>query len=191
MELHTNSSNNTVYADADGNIAYFHAHFIPRRDNRFDWTRPVDGSDPATEWHGLHGVEDSPHVVDPPNGWIQNTNNWPCSAAGPDSPRRSGFPPYMDRAGENPRGLHAMRVLEGRKGFTLDRLRDAAYDSYLPAFEQLIPPLLAAYDRRPAGDPLKAKLAEQIAVAARVGLRWSAASVPTSLAVYWGEELGR
>ncbi|MFL5495547.1 MAG: penicillin acylase family protein, partial [Gemmatimonadales bacterium] len=88
MELHANSSNNTVYADADGHIAYFHPQFVPRRDDRFDWTRPVDGSDPATEWHGVHGVEDSPHVVDPPNGWIQNTNDWPYSAAGAYSPKR-------------------------------------------------------------------------------------------------------
>src|SRR5262249_5202412 len=48
LELHTNSSNNTIFADADGNIAYFHANFVPRRDPRFDWTKPVDGSDPAT-----------------------------------------------------------------------------------------------------------------------------------------------
>ena len=52
MELHANSSNNTIFADADGNIAYFHGNFIPRRDTRFDWTKPVDGSDPATEWQG-------------------------------------------------------------------------------------------------------------------------------------------
>ena len=53
MELHTNSSNNTIFADAEGNIAYFHGNFIPKRDTRFDWTKPVDGSDPATEWNGL------------------------------------------------------------------------------------------------------------------------------------------
>ena len=115
MELHANSSNNTVYADADGHIAYFHPQFVPRRDDRFDWTRPVDGSDPATEWHGVHSIEDSPHVIDPPNGWIQNTNDWPYSAAGPYSPKRKDFPEYMDTAGESPRGLHAIRVLEGRE----------------------------------------------------------------------------
>src|SRR6185503_16895940 len=136
MELHADSSNNTVYADADGHIAYFHPQFVPRRDGRLDWTRPVDGSDPATEWRGVHGVEDSPHVIDPPNGWIQNTNDWPYSAAGAYSPKREQFPAYMDNAGESPRGLHAIRVLEGRKDFTLDRLRDAAFDSYLPAFER-------------------------------------------------------
>jgi len=189
MELHANSSNNTVYADADGHIAYFHPQFVPRRDNRFDWTRPVDGSDPATEWHGVHGIEDSPHVIDPPNGWIQNTNNWPYSAAGRYSPKRDKFPTYMDEAGESPRGLHAIRVLEGRKDFTLERLRDAAFDSYLTAFTRLIPPLLAAYDSLPEGDSLKARLAEPIAALRGWDYRWSAGSVPTSLAVYWGEAL--
>ena len=190
MELHANSSNNTVYADADGHIAYFHPQFVPRRDDRFDWTRPVDGSDPATEWHGVHGVEDSPHVVDPPGGWIQNTNNWPWSAAGPDSPKRERYPKYMDQAGESPRGLHAIRVLHGRRDFTLDRLRDAAFDSYLPAFARLLPPLLAAYDSAPGGDPLKARLAQPIEVLRAWDYRWSGTSVATSLAVFWGDTLG-
>jgi acyl-homoserine-lactone acylase len=189
MELHANSSNNTVYADADGHIAYFHPQFVPRRDDRFDWTRPVDGSDPATEWHGVHGVEDSPHVVDPPNGWIQNTNDWPYSAAGPYSPKAKDFPKYMDNAGESPRGLHAIRVLEGRKDFTPERLRDAAFDSYLTAFARLVPPLLAAYDSTPGGDSLKARVAGPVDALRRWDYRWSATSVPTALAVYWGDTL--
>ncbi|HEX7840604.1 MAG TPA: penicillin acylase family protein, partial [Kofleriaceae bacterium] len=189
MELAANSSNNTLYADADGHIAYFHPQFVPRRDDRFDWTRPVDGSDPATEWNGVHGVDDSPHAVDPPNGWVMNTNNWPYSAAGPYSPKRERFPRYMDTHGENPRGLHATRVLEAQKRFTLTGLRDAAFDSYLPAFAQLLPPLIHAYDEASAGEPLKARLAEPIEALRGWDFRWSAASVPTSLAVYWGQEL--
>ncbi len=189
MQLHANSSNNTVYADADGHIAYFHPQFIPRRDDWFDWTRPVDGSDPATEWHGVHGIEDSPHVVDPPNGWIQNTNDWPYSAAGPYSPKREDFPRYMDMAGESPRGLHAIRVLEGRRDFTPERLRDAAFDSYLPAFARLVPTLLAAYDSVLGADALKAPLAAPVAALRAWDYRWAAGSVPTSLAVYWGDTL--
>jgi acyl-homoserine-lactone acylase len=191
MALGANSSNNTVYADADGHIAYFHPQFVPRRDDRFDWTRPVDGSDPATDWRGVHGVADSPHVVDPPNGWTMNTNNWPYSAAGPHSPRRADFPRYMDTVGETPRGIHAMRVLEGRKRFTLTGLRDAAYDSHLTAFDALLPPLLRAYDELPARDPLAARLADQIGMLRAWDRRWSVSSVPTSLAVYWGQELGQ
>jgi acyl-homoserine-lactone acylase len=192
MELHANSSNNTVYADADGHIAYFHPQFVPRRDDSFDWTRPVDGSDSRTDWHGVHGIDDSPHVVDPPNGWIQNVNDWPYSAAGQYSPLRRKFPAYMDNAGESPRGLHAIRVLEGRKDFTLDRLRDAAFDSYLTGFARLVPPLVTAYDSmKPGGDTRKQRLAEPIAVLRAWDYRWSANSVATSLAVYWGEELNR
>ena len=189
MELAANSSNNTIYADAGGHIAYFHPQFVPKRDDRFDWTRPVDGSDPATEWHGVHGIDDSPHVIDPPNGWVMNTNNWPYSAAGPASPKRERFPRYMDSHGENPRGVHATRVLEAQAAFTLTGLRDAAFDSYLPAFAALIPPLVHAYDALPDGDPRKAQLAEPIGVLRGWDDRWSADSVPTSLAVYWGQAL--
>jgi acyl-homoserine-lactone acylase len=136
-------------------------------------------------------VADSPHAIDPPNGWVFNTNDWPYSAAGPYSPKREQFPRYMDMHGENPRGLHATRVLSGRKDFTLAGLRDAAFDSYLPAFAQLIPLVVRAYDEAPASDPVKAVLAEPIAALRDWDFRWSTASVPTSLAVYWGQELWR
>jgi acyl-homoserine-lactone acylase len=189
MALKANSSNNTVYADADGHIAYFHPQFIPRRDDRFDWTLPVDGTDPATEWHGLHDISDTPHVIDPPNGWIQNTNDWPYSAAGEYSPKRDRFPRYMDTEGESPRGLHAIQVLERRKDFTPERLRDAAFDSYLTAFAELLPPLIAAYDSLPRDDARRRALADQIAALRGWDYRWSATSVPTALAVYWGDTL--
>src|SRR5581483_1166690 len=80
MDLHTNSSNNTIFADADGNIAYFHSNFIPRRDPSFDWTKPVDGSNPATEWKGVLSIDETPGLLNPPNGWLYNTNNWPWTA---------------------------------------------------------------------------------------------------------------
>jgi len=192
MELHTNSSNNTIYADADGTIAYFHSNFIPKRNPKFDWTKPVDGSDPATEWNGLLSIDETPGLKNPANGWLYNVNNWPWSAAGPNSPKRSDYPAYVDKGvEESARGFHALRVLSSKKDFTLDSLIAAAYDSYLPAFEVLIPQLLKAYDRLPASSPLKTKLAEQITALRGWDYRWSTSSVPTTVAVYWGEELGR
>lgn len=189
MRLHTNSSNNTVFADAEGNIAYLHSNFVPRRDTGFDWSRPVDGTDPATDWGDPISIEDSPNVINPPNGWIQNTNNWPYSAAGPYSPRQADYPSYVDRYGENARGLNALRVLPGRSDFTLETLRDAAYDSYLPAFETLVPPLLRAFDALPVGAPRRASLAEPVELLRAWDLRWGVTSVPTALAIYWGEDL--
>jgi len=189
MELHTNSSNNTVFADAGGNIAYFHSNFIPKRDPRFDWSKPVDGSDPATEWQGIHAVDESPNLLNPATGWLYNTNNWPYSAAGPNSPKQANYPKYVESGGENARGLHAVRVLEHKKDFTLSSLIEAAYDSYLPGFEELLPALLTSYDQTPSGNPLKTKLAEPIALLREWDLRWSAGSVPTSLAIFWADTL--
>ncbi len=189
MDLHTNSSNNTLYADADGNIAYFHSNFIPRRDPKFDWTKPVDGANPATEWNGVLSFDESPNAVNPPNGWVFNTNNFPFSAAGAHSPKKADFPAYVDSGSENPRGVHAIRVLDGQQGFTLDGLIAAAYDSYLPAFELLIPRLLKAYDQAPASNRFKARLADPIKALRDWDYRWAASSVATALAVYWGEDL--
>jgi acyl-homoserine-lactone acylase len=191
MEVHTNSSNNTVYADADGNIAYFHSNFIPRRDTTFDWTQPVDGSNPATDWHGLLSVDESPNVLNPSTGWVYNTNNAPWSAAGPDSPKPSEYPKYVQTGGENARGLHAIRVLGDRKDFSVNALIAAAYDPYLTAFEPLIPSLVSAYDGVSARDPLKQRLAEQINTLRVWDLRWSVSSIPTTLAIAWGEEMRR
>ena len=160
MGLHTNSSNNTVFADAEGNIAYFHSNFIPRRDTSFDWSRPVDGSDPATEWQGVHSIGEAPNVLNPPNGWIQNTNNWPYSAAGSNSPKQADYPSYVQRRGENARGLHAIRVLEGKTDFDIQSLIDAAYDSYLTGFDDLLPAPVRSSARFPAPLPPHSRLSD-------------------------------
>ena len=191
MELRTNSSNNTVYADADGNIAYFHGNFIPRRDPAFNWKYPVDGADPSTEWKGLHAIGETITMKNPATGWIQNTNNWPFRVAGAASPLETDYPKYMWTLPENARGLHALRVLEKAKDVTLDSLIASAYDNYLTAFEALVPTLLKAYDGLPLDDPHKASLAPQVAALRGWDLRYSVASVPTSLAIYWGQEMVR
>ena len=191
MELHTNSSNNTIFADSDGEIAYFHGNFIPRRDARFDWTKPVDGSNPETDWHGLLSVDETPHLRNPQSGWIYNSNDAPWSAAGPGSLKKEDFPPYVETGGESARGLHAVRVLGGKKDFTLDSLIAGAFDSYLPWFEKAMPALIKAWDQDPQSDPLKAKLAEQIKLLRAWDLRWGVDSVPTTLAIFWGEDIVR
>jgi len=188
-ELKANSSNNTIFADDKGEIAYLHPQFIPRRDNRFDYTKPVDGSDPATDWKGLLPLDAAPHLLNPPNGWIFNTNDWPYSAAGPYSPKQADYPRYMDSFGENPRGIHATALLTGQRDFTLASLIGTAFDSYLPAFARQIPILVADYDALPASDPLKPKLASQIALLRHWDYRWGITSIPTSLAVFWGDTL--
>jgi acyl-homoserine-lactone acylase len=185
-----NSSNNTLFADDRGEIAYLHPQFVPRRNDRFDYTKPVDGRDPATEWRGLHALSELPSVMNPPNGWVQNTNAWPYRAAGPNSPDPARFPKYMDTDGENFRGLHAIKMLEGSSGWTLEKLQSAAYDSFQPGFAYaLIPSLIRAYDSLPERDPRHAELDAPIDVLRDWNSRWGAESVAQSLAMAWGEAL--
>jgi acyl-homoserine-lactone acylase len=188
-QLRANSSNNTLFADSKGEIAYLHPQFIPVRDNRFDYRKPVDGSDPATDWKGLHTLDSIPHVLSPANGWVMNTNNWPWTAAGADSPHAADFPRYMDEVGENPRGPHAVLVLNARRDFTLQTLTAAAFDPYLTAFARFVPLLMAAYDRVPAQDPRHSFLAQPIGLLRHWDYHWGARSAATSLAVFWGEAL--
>jgi acyl-homoserine-lactone acylase len=190
MDLRTNSSNNTVYADADGNIAYWHGNFMPVRDTAFDWSKPVDGSNPGTDWKGLHEVKDMIHILNPENGWIQNCNSSPFTAAGTFSPKRESYPAYMAPDEENARSLHAVMVLNGKKDFTLERLLAAAYDPYLTAFTNMIPALVKAYDGVASNDiQIKKLIGEPVQELRNWDLKYSVNSVPTTLAVYWGQEI--
>jgi acyl-homoserine-lactone acylase len=189
QDMRTDTSNNTVYADADGTIAYFHGNFIPKRDTSFDFTHPVDGSNPATEWQGAHAIEDTITLLNPSNGWLFNSNNWPFSAAGDQSPKREKYPVYMWTKGETPRGLHAVEVLHDLRNVTLDGLIRAGYDGHLTAFDVLLPPLFTAYDALPAADPQRTALAEAVTALRGWDRRTSADSVPTAVAIFWGQEL--
>ncbi|HEY0748775.1 MAG TPA: penicillin acylase family protein [Steroidobacteraceae bacterium] len=194
QDMRTDTSNNTVYADADGTIAYFHGNFIPKRDTHFDFTHPVDGSNPATEWQGPHALEDTITLLNPSNGWIFNSNNWPFSAAGAQSPKRENYPVYMWIRGENPRGIHAAEVLHDIHDVTLDSLIAAGYDGHLTAFDVLLPPLLAGYDAlagaaAPGAAAQRADLQGAITMLRNWNHRTSADSVPTTVAIFWAQEL--
>jgi acyl-homoserine-lactone acylase len=188
-ELKANSSNDTVFADGKGDIAMLVPQFMPRRDRRFDFTRPVEGSDPATDWGPLHALSELPSTISPRNGWVQNTNTWPYRAAGPNSPDPRRFPKYMDMFGENWRGIHALQLLTGNKGWTLDKLQIAAFDNYQPGFAALIPSLVKAYDALPEKDQRRARLAGAIDRLRTWDCRWSNASVAQSLAMVTGRNL--
>ena len=181
MKIRTNSSNNTVYADSSGNIAYYHGNFMPRRDTQFDYSQPVDGSDPATDWQGLHELDEIVTVVNPGNGWIQNCNSTPFTSAGAFSPAREDYPAYMAPEAENYRGVHAVRLLEEASDLTLDSLIALAYDTQLPGFETLIPGLVEAYDAE--GD---VAYADQMKALREWDFRVSTDSVAMTIAHFYG-----
>jgi len=187
MDLRANTTNNTVYADDQGNIAYWHGNFMPRRDAAYNWSLPVDGSVAATEWKGVHELDEIVHIYNPATGWIQNCNSTPYSLSGGSSPMREKYPAYMAPDGENFRALNAVRLLAGANDFTLDSLIAKGYDRYLTAFDVLLPALFGAYDG--ASDSVKKALQEPIALLQKWDRRSAIRSVATTLAVEWATRM--
>ncbi|TDB64071.1 penicillin acylase family protein [Arundinibacter roseus] len=190
MDLLENTSNNTVYADAEGNIAYWHGNFLPRRDPSYDWSKPVDGSTSATEWKGLHPVSESVHVYNPNSGWLQNCNSTPFTVAGKESPNPEKFPAYMAPDGENFRGVNAVRVLGKPRKYSLDQVIAAGYDTYLTSFEILVPALVNAFETSvPYTDARYPYLVGPVMVLKNWDFYSHENSVATTLAVEWGQKI--
>ncbi|MGV3529247.1 MAG: penicillin acylase family protein [Flavisolibacter sp.] len=185
MDMKINNSNNTVFADKFGNIAYWHGNFMPRRDTKYNWSLPVDGTTAATEWKGLHPVSETVHLVNPTSGWIQNCNSTPFTSAGASSPKKENYPAYMAPDGQNGRALNAMRLLSPAKNLTLDDLIHLGYNTYLSAFDFLLPSLFAAYDALTQNDSVHQQLATPIHYLKTWNKEAAASSVATTLAVEW------
>ena len=190
MDLNGNASNNTVYADKDGTIAYWHGNFMPRRDPKFNWEKPVDGNDPATDWKGLHTADEIVQLKNPATGWIQNCNSTPFTASGSSSPDKSKYPAYMAPDAQNYRGINAERVLASKTMFTVDTLISAANDPHLAAFDDLMPALLSAY-KSVAGktDNVANDVPEAIQLLTNWDRNYGAESVGQTLAILWAEKL--
>jgi acyl-homoserine-lactone acylase len=190
MDLRGNTSNSTVFADNKGNIAYWHGNYVPMRDKTMNWSKLMDGTTSTTEWKGLHPVNETVHVYNPINGWLQNCNSTPFTAAGANSPLKANYPPYMAPDGENFRGVNAVRVLSHKKGFTIDKAIEAGYDTYLAAFEVLVPALVRSFEKNvKPSDSLYDILNEPVSTLKNWDYYTSENSVATTLAIEWAQKL--
>ena len=186
MELKGNTSNSTVFADNKGNIAYWHGNYIPIRDTAYNWSQPVDGSIAATEWKGLHPVNEIVHTINPASGFIQNCNSTPYTVSGSASPLKYNYPAYMAPDGENFRGINAVKLLSNQNKFTMQKMIDAGYDRYMAAFEVLVPALIKAYESgNGLSDSMLIALKEPIALLKKWDYYSSNESVATTLAIEW------
>ncbi|MFM1820554.1 MAG: hypothetical protein RLZZ402_913 [Bacteroidota bacterium] len=179
MEMRANTSNNTVYADNKGNIAYWHGNYVPRRDLALDWGIPQDGSTSKNDWQGLHSVDQIVHVYNPASGWIQNCNSTPFTVSGTSSPLRSDYPVYMAPDGENFRDRNAVRLFSQTGKLDLQGLIGLGYDRRLMAFETLLPALVEA-----AGH--ESDLSEVVQELKKWDYTASASSVAQTIAIRWG-----
>lgn len=187
MDLRSNTSDNTVYADRKGNIAYWHGNFVPVRSKKFDYSRPVDGTISETDWHGIYELDQIVHVYNPSTGFIQNCNSTPFTVSGTGSPRKEDYPGYMAPDGQNFRAVNAEKLLSAENNLTIEKMiSDVGYSHYLSAFDYLIPALIKDYDALPANDSLKQNLSAAIDSLKNWDRNSSAASVASTIAIEFG-----
>lgn len=188
------SNNNTVYADAEGNIAYWHGNFIPKRDPHYNWELPVNGSIKATEWQGVHSLSETVQSINPVNGWLQNCNSTPYTVAGKNSPLRSNYVSYMAPDGENYRGVNAVRLFtNSAKELTIDKVIHLGYDRTALAFAELVPALVKSFniykETISNTDSIYQQLVEPIKILSNWNFKTDTSSIATTLAIEWAQRI--
>ncbi len=181
---------NYLYADVEGNILYVYNGAIPKRSEKFDWTNPVDGSNPETEWQGYHSVDELPTVLNPSSGWIQNCNGSPLLSTQKDNPKSTDFPNYMIRDLDNYRSAHSRRILASENSFTYESFCKKSYSTYLFAAEKELPELLEALNGMESKHR-SAEMDEAIMLLNSWNYISTNSSITTTLYIHWRESLRR
>lgn len=178
-----------VYADRAGNIFYLHGGAVPRRSTKFDWTQPVDGSDPETEWRGYHPLGELPQLTNPRAGFVQTSNSTPFAATTEGNPVPGDYPAYMVGETDNARARIARLILAAEDKFTFEEWSRAAFDTRVGEAEAEIARLVDEWEKLKRADAARA---ERLSAPVAELKAWDRVSTvesrPTTLFTLW---LGR
>ncbi|MBX3432294.1 MAG: penicillin acylase family protein [Pirellulales bacterium] len=183
---------NTLYADADGNILFLYTCRAPRRNPQFDWSKPVEGRDPATEWLGVHELDELPQVLNPAAGFLQNCNSSPYAVTDGDNPTPGDFPPYLVRDADvqTRRAKRSLEVLRGMHNVSFEDWQAAAFDARAFWATTELPRYAAKLEELAGRRP---KLAERVRPYLAHLLAWNGAieadSTAATLCTAWFEQL--
>jgi penicillin amidase len=144
LERFPGPGSNFVYADTDGNIGFHVAGKLPKRLG-YKGDVPVDGSSGAFDWDGTIPFEQLPAAFNPPGGVIvsANQNTFPADFPYPYS--GNFYPPERARQIRDLLSTHGQWRAEDLLAVQKDIY--SAFNKFLAA------ELVAAYDRRHAGNP--------------------------------------
>jgi acyl-homoserine-lactone acylase len=122
---------NVIYADQAGNIYYLYNGLVPKRDPQFNWSLPVDGADPRTEWKAMLAIDELPQLFNPPDGYVQNCNSSPFTTCDSGNCDRAKYPPYMaeDQDDDKRRAKISRQLLREMKSVTFEQLQQTAFDT--------------------------------------------------------------
>ncbi len=183
---------NLLYADVAGNIGYVYNGRIPRRNPNWDWSQPVDGSDPATEWLGFHTLEELPQVVNPAAGFVQNCNSSPAITTDGDNPRAKDFPAYMigEQGHIERRALRSLEILRGMRDVTFQQWQAAAFDTEVYWARHELPVFAEKFERLKREHPgLTASVQPYLDHLLAWDARITAQSTAATLCHAWYEQL--
>jgi acyl-homoserine lactone acylase PvdQ len=183
---------NVLYADRAGNILFLYNGIVPKRDPQFNWSLPVDGADPRTEWNGVHAIDDLPLVLNPADGYVQNCNSSPFTTCDTGNPDPARFPSYMveDASDDKRRAKRSREILRELDGVTFEQVQELAYDTKLYWPSHRLPEYARRFEELKTTDP---ELAAQVEPYLKHLLDWDCRVRPDStqatLCEAWYEEL--
>jgi len=177
---------NTIYTDRSGNIGFWQGNAIPKRSNKFNWQYPINGSDPETEWNGLHPLNEIIQSINPESGWLQNCNSTPFLSAGSTSPDSINYPSYMAYDPQTFRALEALKLISDPEKISFQQFEKIITSTHLSMMEYWLPQIIKAYDKCVMRDQHQSEKLKQIIDTLR---HWDCQteinSEATTLAVFW------
>ncbi len=124
---------NVVYADVGGDIYYISSGRIPKRDSRISSHEPRPGHESWARWQGFHSLDELPQVLNPPCGYLLNTNSEPQNVCPDVAPRPADFPSHLMGQEANSRSRRLSALLAADEKITADEMRAYATDTRIEA----------------------------------------------------------
>jgi acyl-homoserine-lactone acylase len=139
---------NHTIADSKGNIGYLYNALCPRRNPELDWSRPVAGEDPRSDWMGYIPFDDLPRVINPDSGWLQNSNDSPGFVTENSGIEEDALPVRLvENKWFGDRGKRLSELLAADKSVTFEEMLGFATDTLVWKARQWVPRILEAYER--------------------------------------------